>query len=93
MRRLTQRYNGLGIVKMILGIFAGAQLVDTNALKRLVHAKTQRIKRLIVTELHALADLLKTYALNGADGICKVFVNYITADAHSLEYLRRLIRL
>ena len=93
MRRLTQRYNGLGIVKMILGVLAGAQLVDTNTLKRLVNAKPQRIKRLIVTELHALADLLKTYALNGADGICKVFVNYITADAHSLEYLRRLIRL
>ena len=78
---------------MILAGRTAAQLVVSDRIKVGVHGKAERIKCLVVMEVHILINFLKADSTDAAHCVCKIFVDYILADSDCFENLRGLIGL
>ena len=93
LHRLPQGNDGLGIVHVILGGAAGAELVDAGGIQGGVHPQIQQVKGVVVPPLDALADLLQADALHGADGVGEILIDNVAANAHRLKNLSGLVGL
>ena len=85
--------DGLGIVQVLLRRAPAAEFVGTHAGQIHVNVQPQRVERLLVAVFHVLLDIVDGNAAHPADGVGKVFVNDLPADAHGLENLAALIGL
>ena len=93
LHRLPKSDDGLGVIQMVLGGSAGAELMGAHAVQGGVHPQVQRIEGMVMPPLDPLGDLLQANARHRADGIGKVAVDDLFADAHRLKNLGGLVGL
>ena len=78
---------------MVFFVPAAAQVVESDGVQGLVHAKSERVKSVIVPESHSLLYLLDVDAAHTADCTGEVAVDHIFSQSDGLEDPGRLIGL
>ena len=78
---------------MVFLVPAAAQVVETHGVQGFVHAKSERVKSVIVPESHSLLYLFDADAAHAADRTGEIAVDHFSAKSDGLEDPGRLIRL
>ena len=91
--RLLQREDGQGVIHMVFHVAAGAELMEAGGIDGQVGGQIHGIVRPVMPPEDCLVDLLQTDAADAADGVGKIAVHHVLADADGLKDLRALVRL